>query len=102
MRWFARAWIILCLAVVAYDASAHELQPASFELRQLGAERYEAIWRAPTYYREPHPASLQFPDSWRSVAEPKVTQLPDATLHRHLLEVPDGALDGAIIRFVGL
>ena len=102
IRRLARVWMILCIAVVAFDASAHELQPGSFELRQLSAERFEAIWRAPTYYRKPHPARLQFPDGWRAIAEPKITRLADGMLHRHLLEVPDGALDGAIIRFVGL
>jgi hydrogenase/urease accessory protein HupE len=98
----ARAWVILCLAVISLNTSAHELQPGSFELRQLSAERFEAIWRAPTYYRKPHPARLQFPDDWRAIAEPKISRLPDGMLHRHLLEVPDGALDGAIIRFAGL
>ena len=102
IRRLARVWMALCIAAVAFDAFAHELQPASFELRQLSAERFEALWRAPTYYRKPHPARLQFPDDWRAVAEPKITRLADGMLHRHLLEVPDGALDGAIIRFVGL
>jgi hydrogenase/urease accessory protein HupE len=94
--------IILCILFVALSASAHELQPGSFELRQLTTERFEAIWRAPTYYRKPHPARLQFPDNWRGTAEPRITRLPDATLHRYLLEVPGGAVNGTIIQFIGL
>ncbi len=95
-------WPLLLLALFAFEASAHELQPGTFELRQLSPERYEAIWRAPTYYREPHPARLQFPESWTIVGEPTVTRLPDSALHRYRLEVSKDALQGAIIRFAGL
>ena len=83
-------------------AQAHELQPGSMEVRQLTSDRFEVIWRAPVYYRKPHPARLQFPETWRPVSEPSVKQLPNSALHRHVLDVPDGAIDGAVIRFVGL
>ena len=102
MRRIARACLLAAMILAAGAVLAHELQPASFELRQLSAERYEAIWRAPTYYREPHPARLQFPDGWRSVSEPNITRLPDGLLYRYLLEVPGGEIDGARLRFVGL
>ena len=72
------------------------------EVRQLTSERFEVIWRAPVYYRKPHPARLQFPETWRPVGEPSVKQLPDSALHRHVVDVPDGAINGAVIRFVGL
>jgi hydrogenase/urease accessory protein HupE len=81
---------------------AHELQPSSMELRQLTSERFEVIWRAPVYYRKPHPAQLQLPATWQTVGEPTVKQLPDSALHRHVVDVPGGAIDGAVIRFVGL
>jgi len=93
--------LLLCSGLVG-PAQAHELQPSSMELRQLTSERFEIIWRAPVYYGKPHPARLQFPETWRSVGEPIVKQLPDSALHRHVVNVPDGAVDGAIIRFVGL
>jgi hypothetical protein len=72
------------------------------ELRQLTSERFEVIWRAPIYYGKPHPARLQLPETWRPLGEPSVKQLPDSALHRHVVNVPDGAIDGAVIRFVGL
>lgn len=97
-----RSWLFLLLALPAGELCAHELQPGSFELRQLTSERFEAIWRAPTYYRKPHPARLQLPENWQLVGEPRITQLADAALHRYLVEVPGGAVDGAIIRFKGL
>ena len=46
------AWLIILLCVLlAGQASAHELQPGSLELRQLTSERFEIIWRAPVYYK---------------------------------------------------
>jgi hydrogenase/urease accessory protein HupE len=83
-------------------AEAHELQPSSIELRQLTSERFEVIWRAPVYYRKPHPAKLQLPKTWETVGEPSVRQLPDSALHRYVVDVPGGAIEGAVIRFVGL
>lgn len=80
----------------------HELQPSSMELRQLTSERFEVIWRAPVYYGKPHPAQLQLPKTWQTMGEPTVKQLPDSTLHRHVVDVPGGVIDGAVIQFVGL
>jgi len=102
MPHLVRRWLFLLLALLASDLCAHELQPGSFELRQLTSERFEAIWRAPTYYRKPHPAQLQLPDNWQRIGEPRITQLTDATLHRYLVDVPGGSVDGAVIRFIGL
>lgn len=81
---------------------AHELQPSSMEIRQLTSERFEVIWRAPIYYQKAHPARLQLPVAWQPVGEPSVRQLPDAALHRHVIDVPGGVVDGAVIHFVGL
>ena len=104
MRWYLR-FLAVCLLLwtgLAGLAQAHELQPSSMELRQLTSERFEVIWRAPVYYRKPHPAQLQLPDNWEAVGEPTVKQLPDSALHRHVINVPGGVIDGAVIRFPGL
>jgi hydrogenase/urease accessory protein HupE len=90
--------LLLCVST----AFAHELQPSSLELRQLTPDRFEVIWRAPIYYKKPHPARLELPESWRTVGTPTVKQLPDSALHRRLVEVPENAIDGAVIRFNGL
>lgn len=84
------------------QAFAHELQPGSLQIKQLTSERYEVLWRAPTYYGKPHPAALQLPESWRTVGTPSVRRLPDSALHRRVVTVPDGAIDGSVIRFPGL
>lgn len=84
------------------QASAHELQPSSLEIRQLTTDRYEVVWRAPIYYKKPHPAKLQFPKHWESVGKPTIKQLPDSALHRHVVSIPNGEINGNVIHFIGL
>jgi hydrogenase/urease accessory protein HupE len=81
---------------------AHESQPGLLELRQLAADRYEVVWRAPIYYGKPHPARLELPSHWRSVSEPTVRQLADSAVHRQIVLVQGGAFDGSVIGFPGL
>jgi hydrogenase/urease accessory protein HupE len=95
------AALLTCTILIGL-AQAHELQPSSLELRQLTPERFEVIWRAPVYYRKPHPAQLQLPENWKAVGEPTIRQLPDAALHRHVVDVPGSTVDGALIHFIGL
>ena len=93
--------LVLCSCFSA-QVFAHELQPSSLELRQLTSESYEVIWRAPIYYGKPHPARLQLPDHWQTLGTPTVKQLTDSALHRRMVTVPDGIIEGDVIRFVGL
>jgi hydrogenase/urease accessory protein HupE len=83
-------------------AWAHESQPGLLELRQLAEDRWEVVWRAPIYYGKPHPARLELPSDWQPVVEPTMRQLPDSALHRQIVSLDDGALDGSLIRFPGL
>lgn len=99
---FCISFLLLLYAGFFQQAFAHELQPGSLEVRQLTAERYEVIWRAPIYYKKPHPAKLQLPEQWLIVGEPTVKQLSDSALHRRVVNVPGGAIDGSMIRFIGL
>lgn len=93
--------LVVCTAFFG-QAFAHELQPSSLEVRQLTSERYEVIWKAPIYYKKPHPAKLQLPEQWQTVGEPTIKQLSDSAMHRHVVSVPNGAIDGGVIRFIGL
>jgi hydrogenase/urease accessory protein HupE len=94
--------LLLLCAAFSGQAAAHELQPGSLEVRQLTSERFEVIWRAPIYYGKAHPATLQLPEHWQTVGEPSVRQFSDSALHRRVVSVPDGAIEGAVIRFNGL
>lgn len=101
-RLFSYAGLLVLCASFLGQATAHELQPSSLELRQLATETYEVIWRAPIYYGKPHPAQLQLPEHWQLVGNPTVKQLSDSALHRRLVSVPNGIIDGDVIHFVGL
>jgi hydrogenase/urease accessory protein HupE len=97
--------LVVLLALCAglrSESFAHESQPGLLELKQLGADRYEVIWRAPIYYGRPHPARLQLPDNWKTVGEPTVRQLPDSGLHRRIVTVEGASTNGSVIRFPGL
>ena len=94
--------LLVMFASFFTQAFAHELQPSSLEVRQLTPERYEVIWKAPIYYKKAHPAKLQLPERWQTVGEPTVKQLSDSALHRRVVSVPNGAIDGGVIRFIGL
>ena len=93
--------LVVCASFFG-QAFAHELQPSSLEVRQLTADRYEVIWRAPIYYKKPHPSKLQLPEQWQTVGEPTIKQLSDSALHRRVVSVPNGDIDGGVIRFIGL
>lgn len=95
-------WLIFSFSFFFGQAFAHELQPGSLELRQLTPERFEVIWKAPIYYGKAHPARLQLPEHWQTVGEPTIKQLSDAALHRRVVSVPNGVIDGGVIRFIGL
>ncbi len=36
------------------------------------------------------------------MGEPTIKQLSDSALHRRVVSVPNGAIDGGVIRFIGL
>lgn len=99
------SYFFLLLTLFAGSLSpsfAHELQPSSLEVRQLTQDRYEVIWRAPIYFKKPHPAKLQLPEQWQTVGEPTIKQLSDSALHRRVVSVPNGNIAGAVISFIGL
>jgi hydrogenase/urease accessory protein HupE len=94
--------LLLAVTLLSGLASAHELQPGLLELRQLTPERFELSWRAPIYYGKRHPTKLEWPDSWQTVGQPTIRRLQDSHLYQRVVAVPEGNIDGAVIRLVGL
>lgn len=96
---------ILALFLVTFTLShvyAHESQPGTLELRQVLKDRYEATWRAPIYFGQPHPARFELPEHWNTVAEPTVRLLADSQVFHQLVVVGDQGVEGSILRFPGL
>jgi len=100
------AGALLLIGLGPAPALAHESQPGLLELRQLTSgpseQTWEVLWRAPIYYGRPHPARLELPAEWATGAEPTVQRLPSSELHRQMVRIAPGALDGAVIAFPGL
>jgi hypothetical protein len=101
VTWMLVILLALC-AGLRGEACAHESQPGLLELKQLSANRYEVIWRAPIYYGRPHPARLQLPGHWQTVGEPTFRQLSDSALHHRIVTVEGASINGSVIRFSGL
>jgi hydrogenase/urease accessory protein HupE len=101
---FSRLILLVVAAVIMWPApgAAHESEPGLLELRQLTVERWEIVWRAPIYYGRPHPSRLLLPEDWQPVGEPTMRRLPSANLHRQIVTVRPGTLDGSVIGFPGL
>jgi hydrogenase/urease accessory protein HupE len=95
------AWLgMLALVPVV---GAHEVRPASLEIREIGPGRYDVVWRTPVLSGMHLPIALKLPDDVRTVATPTVQELTDSLLERRAVEVPAGGdLAGTRIEFPGL
>jgi hydrogenase/urease accessory protein HupE len=87
---------------ISAPSHAHESHPAVLEIRQVSDTRYEVLWQAPIYMRQPHPASVELPASWRDVEPATTSKLPDADLFRRVVDVGAEGIEGSEIRFPGL
>ena len=94
--------LLLLAGLWSASAIAHESQPGLLELRQLTADRWEIVWKAPLYYGKSHPARLALPGGWRPVGDNAVQRLANSELHRQIVSVPPGTVDGSVIGFPGL
>lgn len=86
----------------AASALGHESQPGTLEIKQLAPEKYEITWKAPIYYGEPHPASLELPENWKNIVQPTERRTVDAIVFRRVVDVGPQSIEGAVIRFPGL
>jgi len=94
--------VVLLCAGSWTQVFAHESQPGLLQLAQQDGNCYEVLWRAPTYYGKPHPASLQLPDNWKTVGTPTTRQLADSAVHRRTVVVEADTIHGSRIRLPGL
>ncbi|MBW1786042.1 MAG: HupE/UreJ family protein [Deltaproteobacteria bacterium] len=98
------AWFLVSMLLIAgiVPALAHESQPGTLEIKQLAADRYDVIWKAPIYYGKPHPARLQMPENWKDLVQPTERRMSDSIIFHRVVEVSPKSIEGAIVRFPGL
>jgi hypothetical protein len=80
---------------------AHELQPAFLELREVGAGRYEALWKQPSVGGVPMQITPVFPEVCRQVGDARTERAGTAWLSTARLECAQG-LAGQTIAIEGL
>ena len=93
---------LLSIAWAAGTAHAHESQPGTLDLNQVGRDRYEVVWRAPIYFGRPHPARLELPEHWKTVVPRSDRLLSDSQVFRQVVTVGERGVEGRVVRFPGL
>ncbi|MFW2367957.1 MAG: HupE/UreJ family protein [Desulforhopalus sp.] len=98
------AWFLFSVFLFtgSVPSLAHESQPGTLEIKQLNADHYDVIWKAPIYYGKPHPARLQTPDIWKDIVQPTERRMADSIIFHRIVDVGSESIEGAIIRFPGL
>jgi hypothetical protein len=93
------AALLVVLAPLA--ARAHELQPAFLELREVGAGRYEVLWKQPSVGGVPMQITPVFPEVCRQVGDARTERAGTAWLSTARVECSSG-LAGQTIGIEGL
>ena len=83
-------------------ARAHEIRPASLELKETRSGHFEVLWRTPVLAGMRLPVELKLPQGVHEVTAPSVQELADSLLERRSIDVGDGGLAGKRIEFPGL
>ncbi len=93
--------IFVLLAVLAPVVFAHEVRPAYLELRQNGAEAYDALWKVPGQGDLRLGLYVELPATCTNITEPRGTAAKSAYTERWTVKCA-GGLSGGTIRIAGL
>lgn len=93
---------VLALLALAPAVGAHEVRPASLEIKETAPGRYDVVWRTPVLSGMRLPVALRFSDGVRDVGEPTVQELTDSVLERRSIDAGEGGLAGTRVEFPGL
>ena len=80
---------------------AHEVRPAYLELRQTGAETYDALWKVPGQGDLRLGLYVELPRDCTNVTEPRGSMVNNAFTERWTVKCP-GGLSGGTIHIAGL
>jgi len=96
-----RCALVTLAALAASSAFADVYRPAYLELREVGADRYDVLWKVPAQGKDLRLAiDVRFPAGTVDVDSHRATVVADAHLERWTIERP-GGLVGARIEIVG-
>ena len=94
--------MLILLAALAGNSSAHEMRPAYLELRQTGPETYDTLWKVPGRGENLRLGLyVEFPAGCTNVTEPRATMINNAYAERWTIKSP-GGLTGGTIFIAGL
>lgn len=87
----------LCFVLVMFsimtNSIAHEMEPALLDIKQLTAQQFEINWRAPIYYKKPHPSTLVLPEHWQILLNKPVKQVKDSHLYSQIVSIGDSDIN---------
>lgn len=96
-----RLGITFLLLVLVGVANADIFRPAYLELRELGDDKYEVLWKVPALGSEQRlSAYVQFPDGTENLSEPQPFISDGAWVERWQISHP-GGLIGKMVRIEG-
>ncbi len=94
--------LLMLLATFAGSVAAHEVRPAYLELRQTGAESYDALWKVPGRGEDLRLGLyVELPDRCTNATEPRASMVNNAFSERFTVNCPRG-LTGGTIHIAGL
>jgi len=94
--------ISVLLAMLAPGVFAHEVRPAYLELRQTGAETYDALWKVPGLGESLRLGLyVELPVGCTNVTEPRASMVNSAFTERWTVKC-EGGLTGGEIHIAGL
>jgi hydrogenase/urease accessory protein HupE len=102
MKGLARWLMGVCSLLAPVMGSAHELRPASLELRETQSDAFDVLWKVPSLGATQRVSlTLHFPEGTAMRGRPTVTQVEGAEVQRYQIHRP-GGLDGERIDIDGL
>ena len=92
----------VCFSALATTASAHEVRPAYFELKETGEDTYDVLWKVPAKGGNLRLGIyVRFPDTTEELREHIGRFADDSYVERWSIRQP-GGLEGQTVRFDGL
>lgn len=91
-----RALLVLAAILCGGGAGAHALQPGYLELRPLGADRWQVIWRVPDVLGRPMPIVARLPEACSPIRPPMPSPEAGAWVSRFQTTCPGGLSGGTL------